>query len=373
MESKAMSLLEIENIIEWYYECRGSQYGYLLLNSDDEHLIVTIKNTLFRYDIICLKHNKTFKLACNGRRYKVYLTIAKKIQGESIDFYGLRKIFKNNFKNFHFDADSVEIRRYFNSLQEIITLNKDKIYQLNKELDDRFSKMKKLNKDLLTLTTFYKKNRENLAKEYSESLKIIRKNRSDNDWDKIINDEIVRHKNEEKDLEDIYETDIKYYKDQIQCYESDIRHYKAKTESLESSLENNKYENILKNNHTQEKSKSSTKENKLIKLFLGIFCVNLKFDNLSINYINDEISEPKSLLNCLSQLNDKINQVKKLPFKKFKGILNWMEIDKHITDGSSAVVRVYYKKKDNIYCVHISDKSYQQLTKNRLKEWKEVD
>ncbi|MDQ7090777.1 MAG: hypothetical protein Q9M50_09040 [Methylococcales bacterium] len=107
-----------------------------------------------------------------------------------------------------------------------------------------------------------------------------------------------------------------------------------------------------------------------MNLCLDVFCPNLQFDNFSIDYINDEIQEPKVLLNCLHDLNEQVNQKNKLPCKKFKAVQDWLEINKHITNGSSAVVRVYYKKQNNIYYVHVSDKNYQKIVINKLKIWK---
>jgi len=231
-----MEKLITENIIEWFYEYRGNQYGYLLLNSEDSNLIQFVKNKLIIYGIVCFKHNRSFKLASNGRQYKVYLTIAKELGG-IVDFGDLKRIIKENFPNFHFDAESTQIRKYFNSLQESISSKEEKIEELNKELSEQDKNLKKYNQDSLVLTQYYKKQRNILEKEYNKSLKKIQEKKSDDSWDEIIEEEIARHQKQEKELEKLYEDESKQYKSQIKQHESQIKRYKSKAESLESSLE----------------------------------------------------------------------------------------------------------------------------------------
>ncbi|MDQ7090780.1 MAG: hypothetical protein Q9M50_09060 [Methylococcales bacterium] len=180
-----MEKLITENIVEWFYECRGSQYGYLLLNSEDSNLIQLVKDKLITSGVICFKHNRSFKLASNDRQYKVYLTIAKELGG-SLNFGELKRIIKDNFPNFHFDADPTEIRRYFNYMQESIALKEEKIKELNEGLSEQDEELKNLNKELSILTHNYKKQHKKLETEYNKALRKIKEKNSNGSWDEII-------------------------------------------------------------------------------------------------------------------------------------------------------------------------------------------
>lgn len=338
-----MSKLETSNLVEWFYDCKGSQYGYLLLNSEDEYLIQDIKDKLISLGIECFKHGKSFRLASNEKKYKTYLSIAK-LSGGCLTFQELKKIIKDNFQNFHFDASSAEIRRYVNTLKESISTKDNEIDRLKKHLP--------------TLTLYYKKQLRKFEEENKEALKKLQENSSDNSWNEVIDAEFSRHKKREEELEELYT-------DEIERYKSDIENLNIKLEQSEKQIEELEY-----NSST---IKSSRKDDKT-RSFLRCFLPKLIFDSESINYIEYEIIEIKYLLNYLKGLNDQVDKEKKLDFKKFEGLPDWLEVDKRISDGQSSIVRIYYKfdKVLNIYCVHVSDKHYQLKgsTKYALKNWK---
>ncbi len=353
-----MKRLATTDIIEWYYEFKGDQYGYLLLNTDDTNAIQTLCAELTSHGIVCLKQGKSFKPADNKKQYKVYLSVACAAGGRP-SLIELKRAIRHRFPAFHYDANPMEVREYFNFLQDSID-EKDKI------ITTREGKIVELEQALHGFHEAMRKQRDVFEQEKQSLLSKIS---DDAALDEMISEEYIRHKQVEADLEKQYQTQIETITKDLSLEINSLRAHLSKVQSEREQMLDKFVRAQEQNNQLQTatngKQRSGMTEGALATMLCTLL-PNLTISEGSIRYLLDEVVDWEPTCKYLRQLNDG----ESVPFKKFASADGWSEVNKHIGDGHAQTVRVYYKKdqKTGKCVVCVWGKEYQQFTGRVLKE-----
>ena len=348
-----MKRLTTANVIEWYYDFKGDQYGFLVLNSDNQNLIQDLRRELASAGINCLKQGKCFKAASNNKQYQVYLTVTK-LTGGRPSLVELKSTIRRSFPNLHYDASPTEIREYFNFLQDTVE-DRDKVIIAK---DERIESLKQ------TLSSYEETIRSQREQFDTERQALLQKLSDDESLNKMIEEEYARHKATEAALEEHHKSEIDNLTKHYDNLNSWLRRAEAERDRVLDDLVKAREENRSLR-EPDGKNRSGMTEDELSET-LSVLLPNLSLNADSIRFVLDEVANRKPLFRHLRQLNDR----ESLPFKRFESADGWMEVDKHISDGRSPRVRIYYKKdrRSGKCLVYVSDKDYQKLTARALNE-----
>lgn len=353
-----MKRLTTTDIIEWYYEFKGDQYGYLVLNTEEPSVLQALKSELALCGITCLKQGKSFKPANNNKQYKTYLSIARAAGGRPT-LMELRRAIRYRFPDFHYDASPIEIREYFNFLQDTID-QKDRIISTTED------KVRRMEASLQQLEETGKKQRAIFE---DEKQALLTKVSDDATLDQMVNEEYMRHKEVEAELEKQYQSQIesvtKDFSLEINNLKSQLSVLQSEREQMLDNFVKVQEQNSQIQNQTNGKRRSGMTETDLAKIFCTLL-PNLSIGESSIRYILDEVVDWQHVFRYLRQLN----YGESVPFKPFASADGWWEVNKKISDGHAPTVRIYYKKhQESGKClVCVWGKEYQQFTGRVLKE-----
>lgn len=353
-----MKRLTTTDVTEWYYDFKGSQYGYLLLNSNNQTIIQELMQYLEESGIICLKKAPSFKVASNNKNYKVYLSVARASGGRPT-LLELKAIIRRNLPNLHYDASSTEVREYFNSLQDTIDANQ-------KTIAIKDERIRSLEQSLLNLEQVNARQRDSFNSERQELLAKVHESKLVDD---LINEEYIRNKQAEKDTQERYQSEVNklraYHIEELNDLATQLGKVQLERDSALDEILKLKQQRHASQSTSKHRSGMSEKD---LSEILCSLLPKLSFDDHSIRYILDEIKDRRPLLRYLIQ----INNGETLPFESFQAVDGWMELQKHISDGHDPDVRIYFKKDKGTSkcCVHVSAKQYQLqgITARILKE-----